>query len=391
NIYSEREAIIYYLLNDKKEFLPEQFLVESNRFVEQINNHSWNLSNKTEIGKLSHTKISTYVDCPFNFYLSQVVHLKGDKDFDVFFEGLIKHRSLKELFSNYPDYPSMSHKFLNEKELKDEIRLVLENIWDDYVDDFFYSYQAIKEVVIEQFVEDLYGAIQALLENYIQIDKNKKLTFSQVLETELELTATIDVGIFKNLAIETRIDRIDLLNGNYMYLLDSFDDELLPSAYSIVDYKNSKSFQSEQLLIYYLVLINSQEWKNKLTHNDVFLKFHVTKKDNINKKFIKIQKDKIIYPQSGKRTQFVSFDFKEFEVWLEKILKSIEQSRFTPVVYKESEIKRFFKEMREKYNCADSNEKEYNCLNNYASCQFKSLCQLLSYKDGFKSIKNKNY
>ena len=237
----------------------------------------------------------------------------------------------------------------------------------------------------------MYGAIQALLENYIQIDKNKKLTFSQVLETELELTATIDVGIFKNLAIETRIDRIDLLNGNYMYLLDSFDDELLPSAYSIVDYKNSKSFQSEQLLIYYLVLINSQEWKNKLTHNDVFLKFHVTKKDNINKKFIKIQKDKIIYPQSGKRTQFVSFDFKEFEVWLEKILKSIEQSRFTPVVYKESEIKRFFKEMRQKYGCADSDEKEYTCHNTHAFCQFESLCQLLSYKDGFKSIKNKNY
>ena len=172
----------------------------------------------------------------------------------------------------------MSHKFLNEKELKDEIRLVLENIWDDYVDDFFYTYQAIKEVVIEQFVEDLYGAIQALLENYIQIDKNKKLTFSQVLETELELTATIDVGIFKNLAIETRIDRIDLLNGNYMYLLDSFDDELLPSAYSIVDYKNSNSFQSEQLLVYYLALINSKEWKNKLIDHDVFLKFHLTKK-----------------------------------------------------------------------------------------------------------------
>ena len=391
NIYSEREAIIYYLLNDKKEFLPEQFLVESKRFVEQINNHSWNLSNKTELGKLSHTKISTYVDCPFKFYLSQIVHLKGDKDFNIFFEGLIKHRSLKELFSKYSDYPSMLEKYSNYEEIRDEIKLVLEDIWDDYVDDFFYSYQAIKEVVIEQFVEDLYGAIQALLENYIQIDKNKKLTFSQVLETELELTATIDVGIFKNLAIETRIDRIDLLNGNYMYLLDSFDDELLPSAYSIVDYKNSKSFQSEQLLIYYLVLINSQEWKNKLTHNDVFLKFHVTKKDNINKKFIKIQKDKIIYPQSGKRTQFVSFDFKEFEVWLEKILKSIEQSRFTPVVYKESEIKRFFKEMRQKYGCADSDEKEYTCHNTHAFCQFESLCQLLSYKDGFKSIKNKNY
>ncbi|HHV00775.1 MAG TPA: hypothetical protein GXX68_01095, partial [Defluviitoga tunisiensis] len=125
NIYSEREAIIYYLLNDKKEFLPEQFLVESKRFVEQINNHSWNLSNKTELGKLSHTKISTYVDCPFKFYLSQIVHLKGDKDFNIFFEGLIKHRSLKELFSKYSDYPSMLEKYSNYEEIRDEIKLVL--------------------------------------------------------------------------------------------------------------------------------------------------------------------------------------------------------------------------------------------------------------------------
>ncbi|MFY9356756.1 MAG: PD-(D/E)XK nuclease family protein, partial [Defluviitoga tunisiensis] len=198
NIYSEREAIIYYLLNDKKEFLPEQFLVESKRFVEQINNHSWNLSNKTELGKLSHTKISTYVDCPFKFYLSQIVHLKGDKDFNIFFEGLIKHRSLKELFSKYSDYPSMLQKYSNYEEIRDEIKLVLEDIWDDYVDDFFYTYQAIKEVVIEQFIEDLYGTIETILENYIQIDKDKKLTFSQVLETEVEVKTSLDVGIFEN-------------------------------------------------------------------------------------------------------------------------------------------------------------------------------------------------
>ena len=391
NIYSEREAIIYYLLNDKKEFLPEQFLVESKRFVEQINNHSWNLSNKTELGKLSHTKISTYVDCPFKFYLSQIVHLKGDKDFNIFFEGLIKHRSLKELFSKYPDYPSMLQKYSNYEEIRNEIKLVLEDIWDDYVDDFFYSYQAIKEVVIEQFIEDLYGTIETILENYIQIDKDKKLTFSQVLETEVEVKTSLEVGIFENVELETRIDRIDLLNGNFLYLWDSFDNKLLPGTYSIVDYKNSNSFQSEQLLVYYLALINSKEWKNKLIDHDVFLKFHLTKKDDINKKFIKIQKDKIIYPEFRKKAKYVSFDFKEFEVWLENILKNIDQSQFTPVCYIESKIKRFFKEMREKYNCADSNEKEYNCLNNYASCQFKSLCQLLNYKDGFKNIINKNY
>ncbi|HPU59885.1 MAG TPA: PD-(D/E)XK nuclease family protein [Defluviitoga tunisiensis] len=391
NIYSEREAIIYYLLNDKKEFLPEQFLVESKRFVEQINNHSWNLSNKTELGKLSHTKISTYVDCPFKFYLSQIVHLKGDKDFNIFFEGLIKHRSLKELFSKYSDYPSMLQKYSNYEEIRDEIKLVLEDIWDDYVDDFFYTYQAIKEVVIEQFIEDLYGTIETILENYIQIDKDKKLTFSQVLETEVEVKTSLDVGIFENVELETRIDRIDLLNGNFLYLWDSFDNKLLPGTYSIVDYKNSNSFQSEQLLVYYLALINSKEWKNKLIDHDVFLKFHLTKKDDINKKFIKIQKDKIIYPEFRKKAKYVSFDFKEFEVWLENILKNIDQSQFTPVCYIESKIKRFFKEMREKYNCADSNEKEYNCLNNYASCQFKSLCQLLNYKDGFKNIINKNY
>ncbi len=391
NIYSEREAIIYYLLNDKKEFLPEQFLVESKRFVEQINNHSWNLSNKTELGKLSHTKISTYVDCPFKFYLSQIVHLKGDKDFNIFFEGLIKHRSLKELFSKYSDYPSMLEKYSNYEEIRDEIKLVLEDIWDDYVDDFFYTYQAIKEVVIEQFIEDLYGTIETILKNYIQIDKDKKLTFSQVLETEVEVKTSLDVGIFENVELETRIDRIDLLNGNFLYLWDSFDNKLLPGTYSIVDYKNSNSFQSEQLLVYYLALINSKEWKNKLIDHDVFLKFHLTKKDDINKKFIKIQKDKIIYPEFRKKAKYVSFDFKEFEVWLENILKNIDQSQFTPVCYIESKIKRFFKEMREKYNCADSNEKEYNCLNNYASCQFKSLCQLLNYKDGFKNIINKNY
>ncbi len=69
--------------------------------------------------------------------------------------------------------------------------------------------------MIEQFIEDLYGTIETILENYIQIDKDKKLTFSQVLETEVEVKTSLDVGIFENVELETRIDRIDLLNGNF--------------------------------------------------------------------------------------------------------------------------------------------------------------------------------
>ncbi len=64
--------------------------------------------------------------------------------------------------------------------------------------------------MIEQFIEDLYGTIETILENYIQIDKDKKLTFSQVLETEVEVKTSLDVGIFENVELETRIDRIDL-------------------------------------------------------------------------------------------------------------------------------------------------------------------------------------
>ncbi|MDK2906946.1 MAG: hypothetical protein PWQ66_907, partial [Petrotoga sp.] len=198
----------------------------------------------------------------------------------------------------------------------------------------------------------------------------------------------INIGNFHDVDLTSRIDRVDLLNGNYVYLLDEFGDQLLPGAYSIMDYKRSKNFQSEQLLIYYLTLLNNEEWKNKLANSDVYLKFQVVskKKEHKNSNFIKIQKNIIIYKQHGRGVKFVSFDIKEFYTWLEKVFQNINKSDFTPIAVKERKIRRFLEEMHDKYNNAKTGEKYYDC----SSCQFRSLCELMQYKKDF-NINIKKY
>lgn len=378
NIFSLNESKIYYVLNGKNKQLNDQNTVDIERMKKQIKDSKWTLSKKTNIGKLSHTKITIYVDCPFKYYLERESSLKGDKDFEKFFEGLIKHRVMKELFSKYKFYEEMSQKYQNEEELKEEIKSIVLDVWQEYTDDFLKTYEAVKEVESEKISEDIFFTIGSIIHDYFKIGKNMVLTYSQVIDTELEVNSKIDVGVFKDLYLNARIDRIDLLNGNYRYILDNFEDQLLPESYAIIDYKNSSSFQSEQLLLYYLAIINSKEWKNKLENNDTYLKFEVISEKN-NNKFIKIQNDKIIYKKHGKRKEYVSFDIDEFYKWLGGIFESINDSDFTPIAFRERNIRRFFEEMHDKYESMKSQEKYYDC----SSCQFRSLCELLQYKERF--------
>ena len=386
DIYSKSEALIYYLLNGKREFLPDDYLLNSEKFLEEVNNHKWILESKTQLGRLSHTKISNYVDCPFKYYLQNEAFLKGEKQFEIFFEGLIKHRVLKEIFDKYKEYRIVDQKLLDEEGFKEEIKNIVYDLWDRYIDESFYSYKVIKEITAEEIVEDIYYTISTMHKDYIKIGKKKILNYSQVLETELEVKVKIDLEKYKDIDLETRIDRIDLSNGNYMFLMDTFEDDLYEGVPVIIDYKNSKSVQSEQLLIYYLALLNIEEWKNRLQNKDIYLKFQITKRDENRNKFIKIQKDKIIYNMHGKSAKYISFDFKEFTDWMQKILTNIENSNFTPISVKERGIKRFFEEMYEKYGNAKSDETYYDCQ----KCDFKSLCTLLEYKKDFK-IERKNY
>lgn len=381
NIFSETEATIYYILNGKKEYLSHKHFTNIERLKKEITNPQWQLSKNTGLGRLSHTKITTYVDCPFKYYLGIEGRLYGDKAFEKFFDGLIKHRVMKEIFSKYKNYEVMSQKILNKEELKEEIKNIIEDIWEEYTDDFLLTYQAIKDVESEIITEDILESIEDIHRKYIHFKKGVDLTYSQVIATELEINSKINIENFHDVDLTSRIDRVDLLNGNYAYLLDEFDDQLLPGAYSIMDYKRSKNFQSEQLLIYYLTLLNNEEWKNKLANSDVYLKFQVVskKKDHKNSNFIKIQKGRIIYKEHKSKAKYVSFDIKEFYTWLEKVFQNINKSDFTPIAVKEREIRRFLEEMYDKYNNAKTGEKYYDC----SSCQFRSLCELIQYKKDF--------
>jgi len=381
NIFSKTEATIYYILNEKKEYLPDKYFANIDRLKKEITNPQWQLSKNTNLGQLSHTKITTYVDCPFKYYLGIEGRLNGDKDFEKFFDGLIKHRVMKEIFSKYKDYEDMSQKILNEEELKEEIKNIIEDVWEEYTDDFLQTYEAIKDVESEKITEDILESIEDIHRNYIHFKKGMDLTYSQVIATELEVNSKINIGDFHDVDLTSRIDRVDLLNGNYPYLLDEFDEQLLPGVYSIMDYKRSKNFQSEQLLIYYLTLLNHKEWKNKLANSDVYLKFQVisNKKEYKNNNFIKIQKDLVIAKKHKSSTKFVPINIEEFYKWLEKVFQSINKSDFTPIAVNERKIKRFLEEMSDKYNNAKTGEKYYDC----SSCQFRSLCELIQYKNGF--------
>jgi ATP-dependent helicase/nuclease subunit B len=381
NIFSDAEATIYYILNGKKEFLQSKHHTDIERLKKEITNPGWQLYKNTDLGRLSHTKITTYVDCPFKYYLGIEGRLNGDKDFEKFFDGLIKHRVMKEIFSKYKNYEVMSQKILNEEELKEEIKNIIEDVWEEYTDDFLHTYEAIKDVESEIITEDILESIEDIHRKYVHFKKGIDLTYSQVIATELEVNSKINIGNFHDVDLTSRIDRVDLLNGNYSYFLDEFDDQLLPGAYSIMDYKRSKNFQSEQLLIYYLTLLNNEEWKNKLANTDVYLKFQVVskKKDHKNSNFIKIQKGKIIYKKHKARAKYVSFDINEFYRWLEKVFQNINKSNFTPIAVKERQIRRFLEEMHDKYNNAKTGEKYYDC----SSCQFRSLCELMQYKKDF--------
>ncbi|WP_190615227.1 PD-(D/E)XK nuclease family protein [Tepiditoga spiralis] len=373
-IFSELEKDMYYILQNKDFNLTK----EVKNLKENIKNNKWKINEKTKIGTISHNKVSTYVDCPFRYYLSYIAKIRGDKDFNIFSEGLIKHAAMKTLFGEYPYYDHMDNLYLNREKLINELSNIIEEIWKEMITEGLEKYSAIKEVEIEKISEELYESIGEILKDYINMGKKLKLNYSDVLKTEYFEETNIKIGKYK-LKAEARIDRIDKTNGNYIYLMDQFEDNLKPEAYSIIDYKNKASFQSEQLFLYYKVLENSKEFD--LKNKDVYLKFQpLDGSGKMGDKFIKIQKDMFIIKKKGNSKQFLALDLKEYENWFEKILSNIEESNFDPISIKDREIKRFLEETSEKYGNRKTGEKYYEC----EYCQYLKLCSMLEYLKNFK-------
>lgn len=389
-IYSFNEALLYYLINDIK--TNDDDLKNSKENIKEIKNHIkntlWNSRNSISIKNISHNKISSYIDCPFKFYMSYIAGIKGDIDFSIFATGNLKHKIMEKLFKKYPDFSQMREKYFNEDELLEEIKKIANQEWDDTINKGLEKYEAIKVVEIEKISEELLVSIGHILNKYIEIRKNMELNYDKVIKTELRVDTDINIGKYKNINLTTRIDRLDITSGDYSYIgfegKDSFLDELKQGTYSILDYKNGSSFQSEQLLIYYIGLIHSEEWKNKINDN-IYLKFQpLTIKDNgptknMQNKFIKIQKNLAIIKQKGNSKNFIGFGLYEFYDWLEKTIDSISNSDFTPIAQRDRIHKRFLEEMQEKYNTY-SNETYYEC----DKCQYKKICSIMQYLDNFK-------
>ncbi|MGM0641567.1 MAG: PD-(D/E)XK nuclease family protein [Thermotogota bacterium] len=389
-IFSYNEAILYYVLN-KIEISDETFK-KAKLDIETISKHKennqWISNEKTYVNYLSHNRTSTYVDCPFKYYLSNIAKVSGEKDFTIFAEGNLKHKIMEKLFTKYPDYSKMKELDLETEKLKQEIKTIAHEVWDDTVYDEISRFEAVKTVEIEKIAEELLTAIQSHLEEYIKIRKNMELNYSQVVKTEEVLQEKLDFIKHKDLNFNTRIDRIDLLNGNYEYRLDEFDDIMSGNAYSIIDYKNKYNIQSEQLFLYYLTLKQNEEWKNKLEKSSIYLKFMPLSetKTKVGDKFIKIQNETVILKKPGNSKQYVNFHISEFYKWMDKLLDHIENSYFVPIAKKERKVRRFIEEMKDIYECRDTGEKYYDC----DFCDFRNLCTTLEYLDDFK-VKPKSF
>ena len=389
-IFSYNEAILYYVLNNI-EILDETFK-KAKLDIETISKHkeknTWVSDDKTYVNYLSHNRISTYVDCPFKYYLSNVAKVSGEKDFSIFAEGNLKHKIMEKLFIKYSDFSKMKELDLETEKLKKEIKKIAHEVWDDTVYDEISRFEAVKTVEIEKIAEDLLIAIQSHIEEYIKIRKNMELNYSQVVKTEEVLQEKLDFIKYKNINFNTRIDRIDLLNGNYEYRLDEFDDMMSGNAYSIIDYKNKYNIQSEQLFLYYLTLKQSEEWKNKLEKSSIYLKFMPLSetKTKVGDKFIKIQNETVILKKPGNSKQYVNFHISEFYKWMDKLLSNIENSYFVPIAKEERKVRRFIEEMKDIYECRDTGEKYYDC----DFCDFRNLCTSLEYLDDFK-VKPKSF
>lgn len=389
-IFSHNEAILYYILNNieisDKTFEKTKIEIENLSKYKKENN--WKIDDKTNINYLSHNRTSTYVDCPFKYYLSNIAKISGEKDFSIFAEGNLKHKIMEKLFIKYPNYTQMKELEIDMEKLKAEIKKIANEVWDETVYDEISRYEAVKTVEIEKISEDLILSIQNHINEYIKIRKNMELNYSQVVKTEEVLQENLDFIKHKNIFLNTRIDRIDLLNGNYEYRLYEFDDMMSGSAYSIIDYKNKYNIQSEQLFLYFMTLKNNEEWKHKFEKASVYLKFVPLseEKTKMGDKFIKIQNETVILKKPGNSKEYVNFHISEFYKWMDRLLDSIENSYFVPIAKEDRKIRRFIEEMKEIYDCRDTGEKYYEC----EFCEFRNICSSLEYLDNFK-VKPKSF
>jgi ATP-dependent helicase/nuclease subunit B len=400
-IYSFDQAALYFTYNKLNSEIEEinSIIEEVNELNDKRVKNKWELKNSYDIGEISHNKISTYVDCPFKYYLNYIARIKTNKDFSVFYVGNLKHKIMKELFEKYPSYNEIKSKLQNVDELYNEIKSIAYEVWDSSGVEELKSYKIVKEIEIEEIAIELVNVIETLITSYIYFgssrSKNKEektIVYDKVLKNEYTIS-----GEYNDHSLFSRIDRIDILNEDISFEYNK--NELKPSnkiekqSYSIIDYKNKNSFQSEQLFFYYLILLKNKDWEEKIKNNSIFLSF--LPMSEINGKYkslqwVKIENESIYIKYPGNSTSYEQISIKEFEIWFNDIIKAIKNAEFFPAfINTNDKLKfRFLDYLKNKgYNVQNSNEKYYSCiLGNGIYCEYEKLCSLLLWSGDYTLI-----
>ncbi|TYB31911.1 MAG: hypothetical protein FXF47_01755 [Candidatus Mcinerneyibacterium aminivorans] len=204
----------------------------------------------------SASAINTYLSCSLKFYFQYVLGLREKDDFlesvDSQKFGLIVHRSLEKLYSQYVDKPMTENNF---DEILKKCENVVEKIYKDEMGD----------VDIKNGRNYLYSRI---LKELVSKVIKKEQSGVKIVATEKKYSKNIEVE-GKTLRLKGIIDRIDEINdvirvidyktGNIDSTVFNIDGDLKTN--KLLD-SLSKKKEVVQLLIYYYLIVKEPVLKN---------------------------------------------------------------------------------------------------------------------------------
>jgi len=373
---------------------------------------------QTGITEFSHSKISDYLKCPLYFYFADYVGIRKPLDSVARYNisrGLIVHRVLKNFFDKPIPFE------LND----DEIMSMLREEYKTFFNDGIYKYKIPREIYVKKRFEE----ISPLLLNFIvskQLIKlgQKSMTISQGKESKEEKSSDKNPSLhseatmctemdfktmFKDYSLTARVDRIDELSDNYALSDGETEsagyEKKEDKAYAIIDYKHTanldKSSQIEQLMLYdYVIMHHSADAKSDIGEplylknlkgekTDVFLILLGTSSSSNSYQYFYVKRQYseeaeyfIPYKSKSKTNQkkgYISVSQKEFEKWLEWLLKRIsKEGRFIPVYLRE-ETASFINEITPRLGNVDlsipeSSKEPRKCRVYKQYCPYEPLC-----------------
>lgn len=360
-IYSIQDKEIYESLQKRRSFL-------------KTTKREW--FGNYKVPTLSHSKISSYVDCPFYYFLREVAKVKPiSKDKTALYKGILIHRILKEVFEK--------NMFPQENAVDlEKIKKLVEKEYNDIFRNEMEQYSLPKMIKIVEYSNLLANFLSENLseKGYLKIASKINLHRRKTKEVESHYKTYLKIND-KQYEFEVRIDRIDELDKNYTNFtgknsreIQKNISEVLKKSIAIIDYKSSLSkIYAEQLLLYdlvYRISTNSNDF-------DSFLIFFNISNKTPKNYFIKREENKLILRGAGNKTSYFEVSYELFTKWLENVIEKISSGNFVPIVVEdeEEELKTFLNYIKDLTSYEIKTSKEKTCINYKFSCDFSDICQ----------------